>query len=593
MKTLILNTFSSFATFPMFNPAYLKGLLNQANIENKHIDVNQIIWNVLLDKEFISKLQFHPELIKLTPFPYSEIDNVEYFEIVKEKILNRIDRAKSILRSSSAKDIKYLRWVQLVIFKAMNLIYCGYGTFFMTNIPFWAKMGFNPNHVDSIYEIAKSKEMNPLIDIMENFIIPEILNYEPNIILVDIMFPWDIIPALTLNLLLKKYLPLCHINYAGQGFDEFSFSRLRHKLSNSKFFFGFDSIFIYRNDEGLIDLVKTLLVGKEVSDIENLYKRGADAPEINPNKLFNESIIPNYDDIQWDKYFFPERIVTDRLSYRCFWAKCNFCSINSNKGIKQIPSIEFQIRKIKHLHRKYQIDNFWFLDEACPSQFAVKFAEGINAEGIFWSLRTRLDKNLTQENLNKMSKSGLRELWIGLEHVDEDILTRMNKSDFNHEYASVAYRVFEDATQANIGLHFCHILGFPSETDEQRNKIVKFYCEVHKCICRKPFFTTFNIFGLMFDSPMFNQPDDFGITDILDSNDIFDMIKIPYKTKYNDDTDCHEVLQNLSKWIQNYMDTIVTNKELLPTWVSITDTPFEFLLKKYYSNNPFLKNELD
>ena len=27
MKTLILNTFSSFATFPMFNPAYLKGLL--------------------------------------------------------------------------------------------------------------------------------------------------------------------------------------------------------------------------------------------------------------------------------------------------------------------------------------------------------------------------------------------------------------------------------------------------------------------------------------------------------------------------------------------------------------------------------------
>ena len=48
MKTLILNTFSSFATFPMFNPAYLKGLLNQANIENKHIDVNQIIWNVLL-----------------------------------------------------------------------------------------------------------------------------------------------------------------------------------------------------------------------------------------------------------------------------------------------------------------------------------------------------------------------------------------------------------------------------------------------------------------------------------------------------------------------------------------------------------------
>lgn len=26
MKTIVLNTFSSFATFPMFNPAYIKGL---------------------------------------------------------------------------------------------------------------------------------------------------------------------------------------------------------------------------------------------------------------------------------------------------------------------------------------------------------------------------------------------------------------------------------------------------------------------------------------------------------------------------------------------------------------------------------------
>lgn len=42
MKTLILNTFSSFATFPMFNPAYLKGLLCRSGFENKHIEVNQI-----------------------------------------------------------------------------------------------------------------------------------------------------------------------------------------------------------------------------------------------------------------------------------------------------------------------------------------------------------------------------------------------------------------------------------------------------------------------------------------------------------------------------------------------------------------------
>ncbi len=38
MKTIVLNTFSSFATFPMFNPAYIKGLLCREGIDNIHID---------------------------------------------------------------------------------------------------------------------------------------------------------------------------------------------------------------------------------------------------------------------------------------------------------------------------------------------------------------------------------------------------------------------------------------------------------------------------------------------------------------------------------------------------------------------------
>lgn len=593
MKSLILNTFSSFSTFPMFNPAYLKGLLCRAHINNKHIDVNQIIWNTLLDREFIEEQKFQYELIQNNPFPYSIIQTAEDFENKKRKVVNRIDTAKSILRLSDARNIRNLRWAQMVIFRAMNIIYCGCGTFFMTNIPYWAKIGFNPNNIDMIFEVAHNRMINPLIKIIENKIIPIILKYDPKIVLVDIMFPWDIIPALTMNLLLKKHLPACHINYAGQGFDEFSFSRIKHKLVNSRFFFGFDSIFVYRNDMGVIDLVRTLLMGNKISGIENLCTPNNPIPNINCKKKFDESIIPNYDDIQWNKYFYPERIVTDRLSYRCFWAKCNFCSINSNKQIEQTTSIAFQVKKIKYIHRKYNVENFWFLDEACPSQIAVKFADKIANEGIFWSLRTRLDKNLTKENLAKLSLSGLRELWIGLEHVNENILNLMNKSSFNHEYITVAHSLFDNATQENIGLHFCHIVGFPSETDKQRSEVLTFYQAAHKNLCRKPFFTTFNVFGLMFDSPMFKEPEKFGICEIMDSGEVFDMIKIPYKTIYNDDTDSVSAQEKLSQWIQLYTSSIITKKELIPTWIAITDTPFEFLLKKYYTYNPFYIHDLD
>lgn len=117
MKSLILNTFSSFSTFPMFNPAYLKGLLCRAHINNKHIDVNQIIWNTLLDREFIEEQKFQYELIQNNPFPYSIIQTAEDFENKKRKVVNRIDTAKSILRLSDARNIRNLRWAQMVIFR--------------------------------------------------------------------------------------------------------------------------------------------------------------------------------------------------------------------------------------------------------------------------------------------------------------------------------------------------------------------------------------------------------------------------------------------------------------------------------------------
>lgn len=587
-KTIIINTFSSFPTFPGFNTAYLKGLLTRAGKENRHIDINQLVWNRMLEIDYLSQLRFNEDRIKESPFPYSIIHTSKEFDILKDKVLVRIEQAKDTLRTKKQINIRELSWCQKVIFRALNLIYCHYGTFFMTNIPFWAKMGFDHTDLCLIYEIANDKERNPLIKIFEDWVIPEIVSYNPNLVIVDIMFPWDIIPALTLNLLIRKSLPNCHINYGGQGFDEFSFSRIKHKLlSNPKYLFGFDSIFLYRNDNGILELLSDIESNKKNHSVDNLFTEKSKLVFINSDFLFDETIIPNYDDIDWEKYFIPERIVTDRLSYRCFWAKCSFCSINSNKVRKQISHLSLQVEKIKTLVTKYNINNFWFLDEACPIKFATIFANEIKSLGITWSLRTRVDKEISKENLKKLNEAGLKELWLGLEHVDSTILSLMNKSDFNQDYKIIGKQIFEAATQNNIGLHFCHILGFPSETEEQRLKVLDFYLSLKSSLKRKPFFATFNIFGLMFDSEMYRQPDRFGITAIIDSDDKFNMIKVPYRTKYEDDTDNANVKVRLFEWINKYTASVVTHQSLLPLWISIADTPYEFILKKQFSYNPF------
>lgn len=68
----------------------------------------------------------------------------------------------------------------------------------------------------------------------------------------------------------------------------------------------------------------------------------------------------------------------------------------------------------------------------------------------------------------------------------------------------------------------------------------------HIDINQKPFFTTFNVFGLMLDSPMYEKPDQFGIIETHDDDTKFNMIQVPYKTIYDDDTSNPLVINNLS-----------------------------------------------
>ena len=112
----------------------------------------------------------------------------------------------------------------------------------------------------------------------------------------------------------------------------------------------------------------------------------------------------------------------------------------------------------------------------------------------------------------------------------------------------------------------------------------------HIDINQKPFLTTFNVFGLMLDSPMYEKPDQFGIIETHDDDTKFNMIQVPYKTIYDDDTSNPLVINNLSQWIGLYTSILVNQESLIPLWMSIADTPFEFLLKKYYTHNPFLKS---
>lgn len=596
IKSLVVNSFSFQATVAPYSASYLVGYLKSQRKVASQIDVNMIAWNEILSYDYLKDIMYNKDIISELDCPFCPTLEKKEFEVLKEDVLSNITLANQIIRSKDIYNFEQFCFAQKIYFNAFSLIYHQYGTFLTTHMPYWGnQVGFKYNNIEDIYKIATDEKKNPLINIYKRIVLPLIKEIKPDIIFSEIMFPFDVIGALTLNILLKEQLPNIHINYSGISFDEFNFSRVRDNLEKStKFLCSFDSVFVYRNDIGLIKLLERLENQSSLFDIDNLAYRVESKVVLNKmidSQPYDDGIIPDYSDLDLRSYFVPEPVFVDRLSTRCFWAKCSFCSINAHKSHKeQFHNIQNSIKKIIILQQQYNVRYFWFLDEACPMEQALKFARELkkNKLDIFWSLRTRIDKEITKETLEELYASGLRELWIGLEHVNQSIIEKMNKTKDAFSYKDNAATVLNNAAEVGIGIHFCHIFGFPSETKEQREEIIDFYIENKESLKKTPFFGTLNIYGLAVDSPVYNDPEKYGIVSIGTSDDSFVVTQAPYITKWEDQTSNPQILHDIDEFSNRLMKCFVNDPELEYLWAVIADSPYELLFKANFNTNPFL-----
>lgn len=596
-KSLIINSFSFQATVAPYSASYLVGFLKSEGKQASQIDANLIAWNELLSYEYLKGIEYNESVLDELDCPFCPTLQKDEFNALKTEVLDAITIANKIVRSQEIYNFEQFCYAQKIYFDAFTLIYHQYGTFITTHLPYWGNhVGFDYNNIDNIYKIATDEKRNPLITIYKAKVLPLIKELRPDIIFSEIMFPFDVIGALTLNTLIKEQFSEIHINYSGISFDEFNFSRLKSSLErSSRYLCMFDSVFIYRNDKGIIGLIEKLENKSELSGIDNLAYRVDEKVLFNSlteSQPYDDSVIPDYSDLELEKYFVPEPVFVDRLSTRCFWSKCSFCSINAHKSsTEQLHHLKNTIEKIKILQSQYGVRYFWFLDEACPMEQALKFARELknNNLDIIWSLRTRIDREITKETLQELYDSGLRELWIGLEHVNQDIIEKMNKTKDASSYRANAASVLNNAAEVGVGIHFCHIFGFPSETIAQREEIIDFYIENKEALRRTPFFGTFNTYGLAVDSPVYNEPQKYGITSIGISESSFVITQVPYVTKWEDQTSSPKVLQEIDDFSNRLMKHFTNNPMLEYIWAVVADSPYELLFKANFNDNPFLR----
>lgn len=594
-KVMVLNNFGMFPINPPNSTSRVCGLLRKkSNAVVKQIDINLTLWNKILSVEYISKCEYHGERVQNTKVAFCPHISRSSFQEIKCNVIDNLDVATEIIKNKEKfSDVKLLTWAVDIIFQAQQVIYYTYGTFIHNKMIFWPHIGSDMNNIQKVFELSQDVEYNPLIELIESNIIPQLIEYNPDIIGVDILFPWEIVQVVTLNKLIKKYLPNVHINYMGYGFDEFCYSRIATDLVQNKLLMlGFDSVFLVRNDDGLLNLYSEM--NSDISQIKSIAYLDKDGAIV-VNKPFYENVIinditPDYSDLDLSDYFSPEVVFTDKLSNKCFWNKCTFCNINKFKSERCEVDVEKYIDMVQEYITKYKCKNLFLLDEAATPELVRKFSQGLldRKVNINWSIRTRIDEGFDEELIELMYNAGCREMWIGFEAASKSLLRKMNKTDNPERYIEIAKREMRDCQKHRIGLHFCLLLGFPNELESDRNELKMFFEETRKYISKVPFFVTYNVFNLNIGSYIYDNFQEFGIEKIIYDVDKFNMINVPFIRK---DTGMEQkyVEDELEKFCNSLTSLFVRNPVDQLLWFNVADSAWEMLMKKYSHANPFQK----
>lgn len=202
----------------------------------------------------------------------------------------------------------------------------------------------------------------------------------------------------------------------------------------------------------------------------------------NPDRPF----IENLDGLPWvsriykkylqiGDYFNPNALypmVTLITSRGCPFG-CSFCVYPQTLTGRRyrFRSIEDVVGEMEFVVQGFpEAKSIFFEDDTLTAnkKRCLAFADAIHKSGIKvpWTANSRIELDL--ETMVKIKQAGCRELCVGFESGDQDVLDGMRKGT----KLDRMFRFMNDARKAGILIHGCFMMGFPGETLESIEKTI-------------------------------------------------------------------------------------------------------------------------
>jgi len=153
--------------------------------------------------------------------------------------------------------------------------------------------------------------------------------------------------------------------------------------------------------------------------------------------------------------------------------RCSFCvypQVMTGRRYR-FRSVKDVVGEIEYVVRRFpEAKSIFFEDDTLTAnrQRCMDFADALISRKIRipWQANSRVDLDL--ETMKKIKAAGCRELCVGFESADQDVLNSMKKGIRLNRM----FQFMKDARTAGILIHGCFMVGFPGETRELCEKTI-------------------------------------------------------------------------------------------------------------------------
>ena len=502
MKILQINSLCGIKN-QMYDPTQVIHAQSPVEISNGFFDINSLFWTQIFE------LQQVEELIQCAALELSQdkspkiqaiINAPELFLSVYSDALQALDGAWNDL--SEERLFSSLETLEMVCILFSRL----------KSAPF--HLTISEGYVLSRYSALDMEQTcllpfcNPYLNFINEMILPQILEYNPDVLILSGSIN---LASFAIAKYMRKIRPDIFIVAADCETDYYSFKKISKLLVHNSALFSVYHCLVLKN----LALAKSEFQRKKKITSVDLEKI--------PNLIYSldgGNTIQKTTSRSSTTYEVPvEPRLKDHVynlkafqGNHCFWNRCSFCGINSKYS--HGSCIEWDIPSAASmLEQCYAegINRFWFLDEAIPTSVLKGLCEEILARKlrIVWHVRTRIDPSLIAL-ADLLYAAGLRHIIFGLESASERVLGLMEKTSGDFDYLDVAEQIVREFSSAGIQVHFSSILGFPTESEAERNETILFleYLQKHYSL----FSYNVNIFYLDIGSKIYRRWDEYDIT---------------------------------------------------------------------------------